>query len=312
MRYAAGRAQPCRATGISVAVVLIAAAVVPMQARAAISVGNDLSPAPTVADPCESTASCTITNLGLPDDDPSSPIDGVVVRWRVRAASTDPAGVQLRLRVIRDAGEGEYGIRNTSVTRRFSATPVATTTFVTRQRISEGDLIGLDVEPPGAGLTLRTAAAPGAELGRWEPPLAPGELRAPDTTPSGEATFNADVEPDADSDGFGDDTQDFCVGIPGNVNGCDGNPPETTITKAPGKHVKTRDKRKRVRFEFTSSEPEAVFRCVIDGGYGVACESPFKRKMKRGKHSFEVQAIDPTGVADPTPAVAGFAVKRKR
>jgi len=290
----------------------VATALAASTARAAITVGNDLSPAPTVADPCESVATCTIANLGLPDDDPTSPIDGVVVRWRMRAASTNPAGVPLRLQVIRDAGEGEYGIRSTSVTRRFSATPLATRTFVTRQTISEGDSIGLDVEPPAAGLTLRTAAAPGAELGLWEPPLGPGEVRAPDATPSGEATFNADVEPDADSDAFGDETQDFCVGVPGTVNGCDATAPETTITKAPGKRVKTREKRKRVRFAFSSSEPESVFRCVIDGRYGVACESPLKRKLKRGKHSFEVQAIDPTGIADPTPAVAGFAVKRKR
>jgi hypothetical protein len=296
-----------------VATALTAIAVAaPATAGAAITVGNDLSPAPTVADPCESTATCTISNTALPDDDPSSPINGVVVRWRVRAASTEPSGVPLRLRVIRDAGEGEFGVRSTSVTRRFGAMSLGTTTFVTRQRIFEGDLIGLDVEPEGAGLTLLTAAAPGADLARWEPPLEPGEERAPDTTPSGEATFNADVEPDADFDGFGDETQDFCVGVPGGAQGCESGPPETTITSAPEKRVKTRDRRKRVQFAFASSEPESVFRCVVDGGYGVACDTPLKRKVMRGKHTFEVQAIDGAGNADPTPATVGFAVKRRR
>ena len=35
-----------------------------------------------------------------------------------------------------------------------------------------------------------------------------------------ELTINADVEPDEDADGFGDETQDQCLGTAGPQNGC--------------------------------------------------------------------------------------------
>ncbi len=230
----------------------------------------------------------------------------------MRASSTDPDGVPLRLRVIRDAGEGEFGIRSTGVTRRFPALPVQTVTYVTRQRISKGDLLGLDIDSPSTGFTVRAEPLPGAELAGWDPQLAAGEVRAPTIYEPGEATFNADVERDADDDGFGDETQDLCVGSPGPANGCETDPPETTITKAPRSKVRTRKRRKRVRFEFASSEPSSTFRCVLDGGPGFACDPPLKRKLERGRHTLTVQAIDTAGNADPTPAMTGFRVKRRR
>ena len=44
----------------------------------------------------------------------------------------------------------------------------------------------------------------------------------------------------------------------------------------------------------------------------MACDSPFKEKFQRGRHHFEVVAVDPAGNADPTPATADFKVKRKQ
>jgi hypothetical protein len=86
-------------------------------------------------------------------------------------------------------------------------------------------------------------------------------------------------------------------------------PPETTITKGP----KGKTRKRRATFEFTSDEPGSSFRCAVDGQtLKVPCTSPYTIRVKRGKHTFQVQATDTAGNADPTPAVDGWKVKKKR
>lgn len=297
---------------ISVAAVAAVAIAAPAGADAAVTIGGDLAPDPTDANACApATSPCTVANLSLfAAGQSSSPIEGVVVRWRARASNDEPGGTPLRLRVIRPAGNGSFTAISSSATREFPDSPMATETFATRQSIAAGDRIALDVDPPSGNLRIDSSSQ--ATWGRWQPPLGERETRAPTALFFRESMFNADVEPDVDDDGFGDETQDNCPGQPGSAGGCETTPPETTIVKQPRRKLKTRKRRKRVTFKFISSEPRSDFRCEIDGGHGVACKSPYRRRIKRGRHSFEVQAIDPAGNADPTPAAAGFRLKRKR
>jgi hypothetical protein len=302
--------QSCaRLSVAAVAAVVIAA---PAGADAAVTIGSDLAPAPTDSNACApASGACTVTNASLlGGGELGSPIDGVVVRWRARASNDQPGGTPLRLRVIRPAGGGAFTGISGSATREFPDSPMATKTFATRQSIAAGDQIALDIAPPSGNLQINSESDTTWE--RWQPPLADGETRAATAVLARESIFNADVEPDVDDDGFGDETQDNCPGQPGSAGGCETTPPETTIVKQPRRKLKTRKRRKRVKFKFISSEPGSDFRCEIDGGHGVACKSPYRKRLKRGRHSFEVQAIDPAGNADPTPAAAGFRLKRKR
>ena len=89
-------------------------------------------------------------------------------------------------------------------------------------------------------------------------------------------------------------------------------PPETILTKAPKKKVRTRKKRKRARFAFESNEAGASFVCAIDGKPEQPCAGTFSKKVRRGKHSFEVVAIDPSGNVDPSAITYSWRVKRKR
>ena len=84
--------------------------------------------------------------------------------------------------------------------------------------------------------------------------------------------------------------------------------PETTITKQP----KKKSTKRKATFEFTSSEAGSTFECKLDKEGFKACASPFKAKVKTGKHTFEVRAIDAQGLADATPASAGWKVKKKK
>jgi hypothetical protein len=82
-------------------------------------------------------------------------------------------------------------------------------------------------------------------------------------------------------------------------------PPETTITGGPKKKTTKR----RPRFTFVSSEFGSSFQCQLDAGQFQPCSSPFKPpKLRLGKHKLRVEAIDPAGNVDATPAVKKFKV----
>jgi hypothetical protein len=84
-------------------------------------------------------------------------------------------------------------------------------------------------------------------------------------------------------------------------------PPVTKNLKGPKKVVKN----KAAIFKFASSEP-GTFMCRIDKGPYKRCKSPFKlrtAKLKPGKHSFSVYAVDTAGNADKTPLTKKFSVE---
>jgi hypothetical protein len=86
--------------------------------------------------------------------------------------------------------------------------------------------------------------------------------------------------------------------------------PDTTLNKTPKKKVKTKKRKVKVAFKFDSSVAGSTFACTLDRKES-ACSSPFKAKVKKGKHSFSV-AASAAGKTDPTPATFKFKVKRKR
>ncbi|HEX2128734.1 MAG TPA: hypothetical protein VHF58_05910 [Solirubrobacterales bacterium] len=71
--------------------------------------------------------------------------------------------------------------------------------------------------------------------------------------------------------------------------------PDTEITKQPKKKTTKR----RAKFEFASTEAGSNFACKLDGKT-FGCTSPLVKKVKPGKHRFEVSAIDPAGNQDVT------------
>jgi hypothetical protein len=89
-------------------------------------------------------------------------------------------------------------------------------------------------------------------------------------------------------------------------------PPETTITKAPGNHLR----KKAATFEFTANQPGATFECALRISRGsrahprpdlvkpfTPCTSPLRVRTHFGKHELQVRATV-GGVTDATPARA--------
>jgi hypothetical protein len=87
----------------------------------------------------------------------------------------------------------------------------------------------------------------------------------------------------------------------------DATPPETTITGGPPDRAKGRS----VSFIFTANEP-ATFQCSVDGSPFQPCSSPQTVTNPKGKHVFEVRAIDAIGNIDPTPARDTWRKKKKK
>ncbi len=107
-------------------------------------------------------------------------------------------------------------------------------------------------------------------------------------------------------------TEKPCTTGGGGGGSADRTAPETGIDKGPKKKVKTRKKKAKVEFEFSSADTSATFECALDDAEFEACTSPFKAKVKKGKHGFAVRATDAAGNVDQSPAEQSFKVKRKK
>jgi len=184
-----------------------------------VTIGSDMAPAADADDCGFPGLSCTAfvaTLTGRSFAVPALPAArGVIVRWRVKEA-----GGQLRLRILRRSAAGL-----TAVAASAAATSPGpgVQTFATRVPVATGDLIAVDVLGGTLGDRLYApvpnyplpAAPPSVVASEqdWSPPLADGQLAPAPTTVFDqlESVYNADVEADADGDGFGDETQDLCA-----------------------------------------------------------------------------------------------------
>jgi hypothetical protein len=306
----------------------------------------------------------------------------VLTEWKTRTVSDSSGAVRVLL--YEPASGGQYIRRVIGVPQPTQ--PGQVNTFAERIPVEPGWLLGL-VTGSGGTPFVYTSGDPD-DIVAADPFSAPNDQPF---TPSAEfsgrrANVSATLESDADDDGFGDETQDNCVGIanpdqanadsdgfgdacdncPTVANGgqadadgdgvgnlcdncpttgnldqadndadgvgnlCDPTPngppvqepapepePESGDTTAPGTTIttqpKTKTKKKTATFEFTSSEPGSSFLCSLDGKQEFKpCTSPLTFKVKKGKHTFQVQAIDAAGNADPTPATYSWKVKKKR
>lgn len=86
--------------------------------------------------------------------------------------------------------------------------------------------------------------------------------------------------------------------------------PDSVITKAPKKTVKTHKRKAKVRFQFASTVAGSTFACSIDAKAFTPCASGVTYKLKKGKHTFAVRATA-DGATDATPATYKFKVKIK-
>jgi hypothetical protein len=83
--------------------------------------------------------------------------------------------------------------------------------------------------------------------------------------------------------------------------------PNTAIT---GMRLSKHSRQATLRFRGWGGAGALSFKCELDGGRWTSCRSPkVYRHLKKGRHTFEVKAVDARGKADPTPATRRFTVR---
>jgi hypothetical protein len=87
----------------------------------------------------------------------------------------------------------------------------------------------------------------------------------------------------------------------------DAQPPNTTLEAVPLKARRSSG----VKLRFHATE-RASFRCKVDGRSPKRCRSPYKAKVKRGRHVIRVTATDAGGITELSPAKARFRVRNRR
>jgi len=259
-----------------------------------------------------SVINCTGPQILIQTEDVGGPAyattPGVITSWSVMAA-LDTAG--MKLKVVRQISDFSYTVTGVSELR----TPTASTlsAFPTRIPVAAGDRLALFLPTAASAPCKFSTSDAGDEVSSYTDAALPdypvgGTYTVGPPTTLTRLDLSAVVEPDADGDGFGDLTQDACPARADKTTECA--PPDTTVT-AP-KSVRTSKKRAKVTLLLLASESGASFRCSVDGRPTKACTSPFKVRLKVGKHFIAVTATDAAGNTDPTPASAKVKVKRKK
>jgi hypothetical protein len=171
------------------AALLLAASVSP--ARAVVTIGSNLAREPNNSradNPRPTFSNSALAPALQAPGGVSSPVNGTVVRWRIRVGdSTRPTN----LRIIRPMGGGLFTGAGTST---LVTPPIhATTTYNAQLPIRIGDYIGInccEVPPPGGEFFVTGAAI----RNEWLPSLADGGSgRAPYDTSLYEIALNADI-----------------------------------------------------------------------------------------------------------------------
>jgi hypothetical protein len=225
------------------------------------------------------------------------PGGGVITEWSHQANAS--AQQKMRLRIFRANGGDSYTAVAESAEQQL--TPGTLNRFAVRIPVAAGGLLGLGngMSPFAAGACIYAATGRPADSSSYtagaDSPLNVAATFTP--FPAGYVVNVAAVlEPDADHDNFGDETQDKCPGSAGGLDGC---PLQALI----GKHPKKKSKSAKATFEFSSNDPAATFQCALGKLPLKPCGSPKKfRKLEARKHKFKLVAIDAAGNAS-APAV---------
>lgn len=218
------------ATAIALAGILTAVS----SSVAATTIGSDLAATPDSSGACGLYPDCTYVQTALPGAQLTAVTSGVIVRWRLKTSVA--GGGPFKLRVVRNAGVNTFlGVSTSGPDNPASA---GINAFPTRLPIVAGDQLGFDQTAAATANQYVRNATAGATNYFRTPTLVDGlALPASTLNVSREFLLNADIEADADSDGFGDETQDVCPTIAGQSSGC---PPATEVTVTASKRQSLR------------------------------------------------------------------------
>lgn len=227
----------------------IAAALVFASAgNAAVSFGSLRTTNDPNQTPCEDpiNSACSIVQFIVPTNpngDPSSqgaPMDGVITSFHIRALGDGgPATVTFRLAGINqldpdNALATSVATGPTVTVPQDNGDPAPVTSAPARVPVKQGQQLAID-----ASMNVKaTYDASGSKFSYvFAPPLVDGQAARASNAVVGELLISADIEPDADHDGFGDETQDQCPTQATTQGPCDRTAPAVSGLRVSGGKV---------------------------------------------------------------------------
>ncbi|WP_320671905.1 hypothetical protein [Patulibacter defluvii] len=287
---------------------IAAALAVTAPADAATTFGSRLANDPANSGECAMLAApCTLAGRIHPADgvlaDTGAPVDGVVTRFRIKGygiggpATVRPRVIQLSgLGAATADGAGAASGDQVVVPTDEDGADVVVQTYATRMRIKRGQFLGLDGTNVAA--TYNTSGDKFTHL--FDPALADGAAARPATAATGELLVQADIEPDADGDGLGDETQDPCVDSA--AKRCPDSSRDTTAPRL--SRLKIRGRTLRLTVSETATIDLRIRRSgktaakrsvrVAQGSKRLTLPT---RKLRRGRYELRVVATDTSGNA---------------
>lgn len=198
------------------------------------------------------------------------PGGGVITRWRT-ALSTGTMAMKLRVFT-----GNSLAVQPVGESALVTVAPGGPREFFTRVPSNGGEMLGFTFAGGGAGCVNEGTPADADLIGSVvSGPIGGSEALAGSTSITQLLNIAADLEPDADRDGFGDESQD------------------ATITRSPSRRTSSAN----AKFRFVGS---VSFQCKLDGGRFRPCTSPKRyRRLDSGRHRFQVRAVTPTNELSP-------------
>jgi hypothetical protein len=208
----------------------------PAAGQAATTFGSRLNHEPANAGECQNPPDpgpCTLVSFIHPIDpngDPYSggaPVAGVITKFRIRAFGEGGEAATVTFRLA-DISRPDPQNSNTAVATLVAEGPTVTIPatnaietpileFPARVPVAQGNHLALDGTNVWA--TVNNSGDKFSYV--FKPPLVAGQGPRGSTDATGELLVQADIEPDADGDGFGDETQDGCPSQGTTQGACD-------------------------------------------------------------------------------------------
>jgi hypothetical protein len=187
----------------------ISALIVTALSLASLATASTASAATEVGSNCEGNATISYTALQLayaPGNPPlAAPSSGVVTQWKSKLPGIPPGVLSQTMRVFRATG----GPNQFQVVAETAAAPMVAgvNAFPVRIPVKAGDRFGLFGTP--FAFLCNTGKAEDL-LGFFEGNATVGSTQTYKSAGATQVPVSVVIEPDADGDGFGDETQDKC------------------------------------------------------------------------------------------------------
>jgi hypothetical protein len=283
----------------------VSSAAVTFGSRLTENPGTSLCEDPLPLNPGDINGTCTMVMFQVPTAPNGdvkvqpAPISGVITKFRIKAlGDSGPATATFRLANVTANPNDPSAIATSAGTGPTVQIPedtgqdVPITQVGARLPVSAGQFLAVD---GSANLKALHVSDGDKWTYIYAPPLVDGQAGRDSTKVTEELLAQADIEPDADHDGFGDETQDQCPTQATTQGPCD-----TAAPAVSGLRISS-----GLKVTYTLSEAATVKFKLAKASKGRKVNGKCVRKTRRNRHRRSCTRFSPLGGTLTGPGAAG-------